>query len=214
MASRGEFLWAGFANNESLYRRMSTKYKSSKLFWRILEDNKQNKRENWSKETLRICACKSPIAELCATCSWNGDDFLPVFAFASLFAVKFLLILMNSISKFMSACLHPRRPRGGQSGREKRRNKSFQAQAEKPWVLALTGPFLNGQENAGSWLGTKNALYYCAQLANSISWVLFVSSYTTALTRSRLVWLMHAAKKCTQSGIFQFESNRYISKYW
>ena len=27
------------------------------------------------------------------------------FAFASLFAVKFLLILMNSISKFMSACL-------------------------------------------------------------------------------------------------------------
>ena len=46
MASRGEFLWAGFAKNESLYRRMSTKYKSSKLFWRILEDNKQNKREN------------------------------------------------------------------------------------------------------------------------------------------------------------------------
>ena len=63
MASRGEFLWAGFANNESLYRRMSTKYKSSKLFWRILEDNKQNKRENWGKETLRICACKSPIAD-------------------------------------------------------------------------------------------------------------------------------------------------------
>ena len=78
MASRGEFLWAGFGNNERLYRRMSTKYKSSKLFWRILEDNKQNKRENWGKETLRICACKSPIAELCATCSWNGDDFLPV----------------------------------------------------------------------------------------------------------------------------------------
>ena len=27
---------------------------------------------------------------------------------------------------------HPRRPRGGQSGREKRSNKSFQAEAEKP----------------------------------------------------------------------------------
>ena len=27
---------------------------------------------------------------------------------------------------------HPRRPRGGQSGREKRRHQSFQAQAEKP----------------------------------------------------------------------------------
>ena len=35
-----------FAKNESLYWRISTKYKSSELFWRILEDNKQNKREN------------------------------------------------------------------------------------------------------------------------------------------------------------------------
>ena len=45
----------------------------------------------------------------------------------------------------------------------------------------LTGSFPNGQVDAGSWLGAKNALYYCAQLANSISWVLFVSSNTTAI---------------------------------
>ena len=31
---------AAFTKNESLYRRISTKYKSSKLLWRILEDNK------------------------------------------------------------------------------------------------------------------------------------------------------------------------------
>ena len=77
---------------------------------------------------------------------------------------------------------HPRIPRGGQSGREKRRNERFQALRQKsPWVLTLTGPFPNGQVNAGYWLGTKNALYYCAQSVNSISWVLFVSSYTTAI---------------------------------
>ena len=29
-----------FAKSESLYQRITTKYKSSKLFWRILEDNK------------------------------------------------------------------------------------------------------------------------------------------------------------------------------
>ena len=29
------------------------------------------------------------------------------------------------------------------------------------------------QADAGSWLRTKNALYYCAQSANSFSWVLF-----------------------------------------
>ena len=30
-------------------------------------------------------------------------------------------------------------------------------------------------------IGLKNALYYCAQSLNSISWVLFVCSYTTAI---------------------------------
>ena len=46
----------GFAKikNESLYRRISTKYKSSKIFWRILEDNKQNKHENRGKKTVWI----------------------------------------------------------------------------------------------------------------------------------------------------------------
>ena len=47
--------------------------------------------------------------------------------------------------------------------------KVFKYRRKSPWVPTLTGPFPNGQENAGSWLGTKNALYYCAQSANSIS---------------------------------------------
>ena len=38
---------------------------------------------------------------------------------------------------------HPRRPRGGQSGWEKRRDESFQAPT-------LTGAFPKGQANAGS----------------------------------------------------------------
>ena len=75
---------------------------------------------------------------------------------------------------------------------------------KSPWVPTLTGPFPNGQANASSWLGTKNALYYCAQSANSFSWVLFVSSYTTAIV-SITACLAHAPKKCTQSGNFQFD---------
>ena len=55
--------------------------------------------------------------------------------------------------------------------------KVFKHGRKSLWVPTLTGPFPNGQENAGSWLGTKNDLYYCAQSANSISWVLFVSSF-------------------------------------
>ena len=58
--------------------------------------------------------------------------------------------------------------------------KVLKHRRKSPWVPILTGPFPNGQANAGSWLGTKNALYYCAQSANSISRVLFVNSYTSA----------------------------------
>ena len=45
--------------------------------------------------------------------------------------------------------------------------KVFKHRRKSPWVPTLTGPFPNGQVNAGSLLGTKNALYYCAQSANS-----------------------------------------------
>ena len=59
-ASVGKNFVAAFAKNESFYRRISTKYKSSKLFWRILEDNKRNKRENRGKKTVRTFASNSP----------------------------------------------------------------------------------------------------------------------------------------------------------
>ena len=91
--------------------------------------------------------------------------------------------------------------------------KVFKHRRKSPWVPTLIGPFPHGQVNAGSWLGTKNALYYCAQSRNSISWVLFVSSYTTRqlLTRSRLVWgtkQMHAVRKLS------VWCKHFISKYW
>ena len=102
---------------------------------------------------------------------------------------------------------HSRRPSGGgggHSGREKKRDEKLRRKS--PWVPTLSGSFPNGQANASSWLGTKNALHYCAQSANSISWVLFVSSYTTAID-SITACLAHASKKCTQSGNFQFHIN-------
>ena len=92
--------------------------------------------------------------------------------------------------------------------------KVFKHRRKSPWVPTLTGPFPNGQVNAGSWLGTKNALYYCAQSGNSISWVLFVSSYTTRqlLTRSRLVWLMHQLMHAVRKLSVWYI--HFISKYW
>ena len=94
---------------------------------------------------------------------------------------------------------HPQRPRGSQSGWEKRCNERFQAQIKK--APNLTGPFPNGQVDAGSWLGAKNALYFCAQSANSISWVLFVCMYTMAIVSPRL---------CLQGKL----SNQKRRTYW
>ena len=82
--------------------------------------------------------------------------------------------------------------------------KVFKHGRTSPWVLTLTELFPKIQADAGCWLGTKIALYCCAQSANSFSWVLFVSSYTTAIV-SITACLAHAPKKCTQSGNFQFD---------
>ena len=92
--------------------------------------------------------------------------------------------------------------------------KVFKHRRKSPWIPTLTGPFPNGQVNDGSWLGTKNAFYYCAQSRNSISWVVFVSSYTTRqlLTRSRLVWLMHQLMHAVRKLSVWYK--HFISKYW
>ena len=55
---------AAFAKNERLHQQISTKYKSSKLFWRILEDKKRNRCENCSRKTVRIFVCNTP-SQLC-----------------------------------------------------------------------------------------------------------------------------------------------------
>ena len=80
-----------FAKNESLYRRISTKYKSSELFWRILEDNKQNKRENEVRKQFESCV---PIADSPKSGAHVVEtQWIPSrLAFGSLFAVKSLLI--------------------------------------------------------------------------------------------------------------------------
>ena len=82
--------------------------------------------------------------------------------------------------------------------------KVFKYGRKSPWVPTLTELFPKIQADAASWLGTKNALYYCAQSANNFSWVLFVSSYTTAIV-SVTACVAHAPKKCTQWGNFQFD---------
>ena len=94
--------------------------------------------------------------------------------------------LINLSRWFNQVLFHPQRPRGSQSGREKRCDKSFQLRAKEPLGTDSHRTISKIQADAASWLGTKSALYYCAQSANGFSWVLFVSSYTTAIVTPHL----------------------------
>ena len=75
----------------------------------------------------------------------------------------------SGILLYLGYLPHPRRPRGSQSGRDKNPDESFQARAEEP--LATDSRRAISKRSGECWLliGHKNALYYCAQSADSIS---------------------------------------------
>ena len=58
----------------------------------------------------------------------------------------------------------------------KGRAKVFKYGRKSPWVPTLIELFRKIQADAGSYY-----YYYCAQSANSFSWVIFMSSYTTPI---------------------------------
>ena len=105
---------------------------------------------------------------------------------------------------------HPRRPRGSKSGWEKGRDESFQIRVKEPLGTDShqTTVFPKIQADAGSWLGTKNVLYYCAQLANSFSWVLFVNSYTTAIVLPHLPSSFTKLVRARETFIFYFPNQK------
>ena len=102
--------------------------------------------------------------------------------------------------------------RGSQPG--KCATKVFKHRRKSLWVPTLTGPFPNGQANAGSWLGTKNALYYCAQSANSFSWALFLRPYTTAIITPQLPDSFTKLVRARETFIFYFPNQKRRKWRW
>ena len=86
--------------------------------------------------------------------------------------------------------------------------KVFKYGWKSPWVPTLIKLFPKIQADAGSWLGTKNVLYYCAQLANSFSWVLFVNSYTTAIVLPHLPSSFTKLVGARETFIFYFPNQK------
>ena len=112
--------------------------------------------------------------------------------------------IVNDFFSSQQRYYHARRPRGSQSGRKRPGTKVCEYGQKSSWVRTLTELFPKIQADACSWLGTKNALYYCAQWANSFFWVLLVSSYTTAIFSPLLPCLFTKLVRARETFIFYF----------
>ena len=101
---------------------------------------------------------------------------------------------------------HPRKPRGGQSGREKRRDESFQTEAEK--LLGTDSHWTISKQSRECWLliGNKKCFVLLCPIGEQHLLSSFVSAYTTAID-SIMACVAHASKKCTQSENVQFDIN-------
>ena len=82
--------------------------------------------------------------------------------------------------------------------------KVFKYGRKSPRVPTLTELFPKIQADAGSWLGTKSALYFSAQSANSSPWVLFMSSYTTVIVLPYLPGSFTKLVRARETFIFYF----------
>ena len=109
---------------------------------------------------------------------------------------------------------HPRRPRGRQSGREKRLNERFQVRAKEPLGTDSRRAISTNSSGCRLLIGHKNALYYCAQSANSFSWVLFVSSYTTAIVSPHLPGSFTKLVRARETLIFYFPNQKRKNYRW
>ena len=99
------------------------------------------------------------------------------------------------------------------AGRKVGATNVFKHGCKSPWVPTLTGPFPNGQASASSWLGTKNALYYFAQSANSISssFRMFVHD---GFFLAVLDWFVHQGCACKGSFIFYSPNQKWRNYRW
>ena len=121
---------------------------------------------------------------------------------ALVFHNRFLIININ----LMTVAMHSSSETQGQSvGSGERAGRTFFKYGRKsPWITTLIELFPKIQADAGSWLDTKNALYHCAQSANSFFWVLFVSSYATAIVLPHLSGPFTKLVRAGETFIFYF----------
>ena len=107
----------------------------------------------------------------------------------SSFKCKHKIIWMNQWNELGSILHILGEPGGSQSGREKRRNESFQVRTEEPRGTDSHRTISKSSSRCRLLIGHKKCFVLLCPIGEHISWVLFVCSYTTAI--ARLVGVMH-----------------------
>ena len=99
--------------------------------------------------------------------------------------------------------MHPRRPRGSQSGWEKRWNERFQVRAKEPLGTDSHRTISKNSSRCRLLIGHKKCFVLLCPIGEQFLLSSFRELYATA-TVSITASLVHAPKKCSQSGNFQF----------
>ena len=103
---------------------------------------------------------------------------------------------------------HPRRPRGSQSGREERRDESFQVRAKEPLGTDSHRTISKNSSGCRLLIGHKKCFVLLCPIGEHISmssFRVFVHDGYGLDHGLSSVLLGYAPKKCTQSGNFQFD---------
>ena len=115
---------------------------------------------------------------------------------------QFMILETDSFSQKVDT--HPRRPRGSKSGREKRWDESFQERAKDPLGTDSHRTISKNSSGCRLLIGYKKYFVLLCPIGGQFLLSSFRDSYTTAIV-SITACLVHAPKKCTQSGNFQFD---------
>ena len=111
--------------------------------------------------------------------------------------------------------LHPRRPRGSQSGREKRRDESFQVRAKEPLGTDFHRAVPKNSSGCQLLIGHKKCFVLLCPIDRRTVSPKFLSWVRTRrlLFQSRLVWLMHQRNASSQETFSLIWNPHLISKY-
>ena len=112
---------------------------------------------------------------------------------------------INTDLKRALGWLHPRRPRGSQSDREKRQDESFQVRAKDPLGTDSHRTISKNSSRCRPLIGHKKCFVLLCPIGEQFLLSSFLEFVHDCYGLSITACLAHALKKCTQSGNFQFD---------